>query len=144
MSQASDAETVPGDPEHRHCIGHFFFGGGQWMVKKIWWCKWFDFDDGFWWTFAFFSEVHVNFIVTLLSLNGICFDLCICRRFFSRGDVRSYHVSDDLWLFYHQIWEKGEGTEMSLEEDVQLEVRMDEGHVFEGGWQVSWYLLHVA
>ena len=35
-------------------------------------------------------------------------------------------------------------TEMSLEDDVQLEVRMDEGHVFEGGWQVSWYLLHVA
>ena len=55
------------------------------MVKKIWRCKWFDFDDGFWGTCVFFSEVHVNFIVTLLlSLNGTSFDLCMvynCPRF---------------------------------------------------------------
>ena len=29
MSQASDAETVPGDPEHRHGIGHFFWRGAM-------------------------------------------------------------------------------------------------------------------
>ena len=41
------------------------------------------------------------------------------------------------WMIYDyftiKFGRKERVTEMSLEDDVQLEVRMDEGHVFEGG-----------